>query len=325
MKKLLLTLTIVFAANSMFAKQEEYKREVNKEFTVSANAYLSIINKYGDVNIVEGNEGKITFKIEITGKGKIDVARDYAEGVDIDFTSSSNHISAKTTIPNMNCSNCGITINYVVVVPRSTTMDFDVKYGNIILNDTPKPLNVIIKYGNINANTISDAKIDIGYGKVNIDKCKDLNLIIKYSNLKINKVDNLKLESKYSKFTIDEINSIKSDSKYDDFRIGTITDFNIATGYADVIIDKLNNSFVANEFRYCKLRIDNIADNFSKIIIDAAYTNVKLGLNQNHSFKATLDAEYGEIKSGKIMFNNVLLSKKNTIVGNAGKSSNPTA
>ncbi|MDR1984032.1 MAG: DUF4097 domain-containing protein [Prevotellaceae bacterium] len=412
MKKTLFTLILVFSATILFAKQEEYKREINKEFTVSANAYLTIANIYGNVNIIEGNEGKIVFKIEITGTGKNEAtAKEYAEGVDINFTASGNNVSAKTKIPNMKCNNCGITVNYVVIVPASTTMDFDLKYGDLSLGNTPKPLNVTSMYGNVKANTISDATIDIKYGDVKLDKCgnlkvksmygdfksgiikdavvnthygkfefdegqdikiislysdvkgntmNDLTLNIQYANTTIGKCDNmsinslygdikvttakdasikiqyakaeigkcndLSLQSMYVSYKIGNVTSIKAQSQYDKFKINTIDIFSITAIYTDIIIDNLNKSFVADKFQYCDLSIANISTDFSKIESTGMYSELKLGLTEKHNFKAALSAEYGTIKTGNIVFNNVTPSaKEKTIKGTAGKQSNPAA
>jgi len=338
MKKILITLVLVFSATQMFAQREEYTREIKKEFSVNSNAELSITNKYGDVKIVEGNEGKIIFTIKITGKDKnAKKAQEYAEKTDVNFTHKGNHVSAKTTIETMNCNNCGINVNYVVIVPRSTTMNFDVKYGNLILNNTTKPLNIDMKYGNISANNIADAKIDIGYGKISMAQSGNLNLTVKYSNITINKVGYLRLDSKYSNFAFGEILAIKSDfSKYDGFKIGAIDDFEISTGYADVVIQKLNKTFVTENFKYCKLIIASVAEDFSKIKINASYTNVQVGLNERHNFKANLFSEYGNIKYGDVKIKMTGFgvanftekdksSKHSTIFGNAGKSDNPTA
>ena len=338
MKKILITLVLVFSATQMFAQREEYTREIKKEFSVNANAELSITNKYGDVKIVEGNEGKIIFTIKITGKDKnAKKAQEYAEKTDVNFTHKGNHVSANTIIQTMNCNNCGINVNYVVVVPRSTTMNFDVKYGNIILNNTAKPLNIDMKYGNISANNIADAKIDIGYGKISMVQSGNLNLTVKYSNIAINKVGYLRLDSKYSNFAFGEILAIKSDfSKYDGFKIGVIDDFEISTGYADVVIQKLNKTFVTENFKYCKLIIASVAEDFSKIKINASYTTVILGLNERHNFKANLKTEYGNIKYGNVRMTTTGIgaaaftktdksSKHTTITGYAGKSSNPAS
>ncbi|MDR1552192.1 MAG: hypothetical protein LBS69_01855 [Prevotellaceae bacterium] len=414
MKKTLLTLILVFAAAILFAQKAEYKREISKDFSVQTDAKLSIHNIYGNVNIVEGNEGKIAFKIEITCKGEnSEIARSCAEGISVDFTSSNNQVSAKTKFPQIKYVNINMQVNYTVVVPRSATMDFNIKYGNLTLKDTPKPLTVDISYGGIKANIISNANIKSQYGNVKLEKCNELtanlsysdfnvtamskanidtkygdivfgtcgdikinslysdikadvtantvidvkyagvaigkckdvkfnslyadfksnsvsdaNIDIQYADVEIGVCKDLLLKTRYTDFKFGEISSIKADSQYDDFKIKTINDFTITTLYTDITIDKLNNSFAASKFLYGSLTITNIDKGFSKIKIDnGMYSNFKLGLNEQHNFKANLNAgEYGDINSGKITLSNVTLSKKsNAIVGTAGKSDNPKA
>ena len=345
MKKLLLSLIITLAATTIWAKQEKFTREINKDFSVSADAFLQITNKYGNVNIIEGNEGKIVFKIEITGKGDTDeIAKQYAEQVNIDFSASNNRVTATTRIPNMNCSNCGISVHYVVSVPRSTTMDFDLKYGNLNMNDTPKPLTVLIKYGNINAKTIADAAIDIKYGNVDFTKCKDLKLNAGYGNFKSNEISkatidikygnvtfatckDLKLNAGYGNLTADEIGNVAIDIKYGKVDIGSIKNLAINSKYTNFNIKNLENSFIASEITYGKVIIDNISTDFSKITATGKYTDFSLGLNNKHNFKAELSAYYGNINCQKISFNANVTgeSKLRQLTGVAGASSNPKA
>jgi hypothetical protein len=414
MKKTLLTLIFVLSTVILFAQKEEYKREINKEFSVKENSKLSISNTFGNVNIIESNEGKIVFKIEITTKHKnAETAREYAERINVDFTSKDNRVSAKTVFSEKKYTNASITVNYVVMVPSSTTMDFNIEFGDLVLHDTPKPLNVDIQHGDIKAHNIADANINTQYGNVKFEKCKKLNLTaaysdleattmeeanidtqygevifgkcgdakivsrysdikadvtantiidinyadvsidkcnnlifksryadlksievlnaiidIQYADVEIGKCKDLDLVSRYADFQIGESNSVKADSQYGDFKIKSVNDFAIASFYTDIIIDVLNNSFAASKVGYGDLKITNISKNFSKIAIDKGlYSDIKLGLTEQHSFKANISVgEDGSFRPGKITFNNVVWpNKNNVIVGTAGKSDNPKA
>jgi hypothetical protein len=328
MKKLFLSLVITLAAATLWAKQEEFKRKINKDFAVSANASLSISNKYGNVNIIEGNEGKIVFKIEITGKGKnAEIAKQYAENVTVDFNASDSRVTAQTNIPSMKCSNCGITVNYAVIVPRSVSMNFDLKYGNLTLNNTPKPLAVSIKYGNINANEISDAKIDINYGNVKLSKCKKLLLNSAYGNFSSDYTGDVTVDMKYGNFDSDYIENATVDIKYGNFKTATAKSVKIESRYTNVRVNYLENSIVAN-LSYGELKINDIATGFSNITATGKYTNFILGLNDKHNFKAELSTSYGNIMSSGIKFNNnkeIASESKHELTGIAGTSSNPKA
>lgn len=301
---LLPVLTIAFTN----AAEKEHKREITKEFSVNSSPNLGINNKYGNIRIIEGKENKITFKIEIIGKGKNEkLAKEYAETVSIDFSQNGNTVTAETKLKSINCNNCGRSIHYTVIAPKSAIMDLENKYGNIYLDDVITPLDVELKYGDLHAGTLADTDLDIKYGKATIKSCTKLDLDSKYSGLKIDKVETLKV-----------------DSKYDNFAIGTVSDFSLETGYTDVKIEKLAKRIVAN-IKYGKLNISEVATNFSEIKIDAGYSRLNIGLTKNHSFKAVLHTKYGNIRANNLTFNDVTLKKEDALVGTAGSNNNPSA
>jgi hypothetical protein len=309
MKKIIFTLLVSVAFSTLQAvAAEKHKREITKEFAVGAGSALQISNKYGNIRIIEGTENKILFKIEITGEGKTqELAREYAESVSIDFSQSGDRISAETVLPNINCNNCGRTTHYVVVVPKSVTMTLENKYGNIQLDDAVEPLKVDLKYGNMQANALGVAMVDIKYGKTTIRSCEQL-----------------MLDCKYSEHDFGQIGTLKADSKYDKFRIKSVSNCTLETGYTQVKIDRLLKSFVT-DVNYCALDISEVAVDFSRIKIDAAYTNVNVALNKSHSCKVALSTKYGNINAGDLTFNDVSLNKKETIVGRMGTDSDSEA
>ena len=317
MKRLIFTLLVSILASSTVAygqrNQKEFRREVTKEFSTGANPTLQIENKYGHIRMVEGSDNKISFKIEIIGKGTTDaLAKQYAEAVTIEFNQSGDKISAITVLESLNCNNCGRTTNYTVVVPKGVTMILDNKYGNIYLDNSIKPLNVTLKYGNIEAGTLANVNLDIKYGNATINACEDF-----------------KIDCGYAKFKIGKADRINAESKYDDFQIGTVSDIQMDTKYTKVRIDKLNNSFICNDFKYCTLNISDISPQFSRIKVSSGYSNINLALNNRHSFKASLSARYGSIKADHLTFNNVSIRSKerntDAITGTVGSDNNPSA
>ena len=120
MKRIIFTLLVSIFACTVIASEEssliEFKREITREFSVGANSALQIENRYGNIRIVEGADNRITFKIEIIGKGTTEArAKEYAEAVSIDFSQSGERISAKTVLKSLNCTNCGRNTNYTVI------------------------------------------------------------------------------------------------------------------------------------------------------------------------------------------------------------------
>ena len=317
MKRLIFTLlvSLLVTTTSAYGQRNlrEFRREITKEFSTGVNPSLEIENKYGNIRIVEGTENKISFNIEIIGKGTTEaLAKQYAETVSIDFKQSGDKVSAKTVTQSLNCISCSRTTNYTVVVPKGVTLNLDNKYGNIYLDNSVKPLNVILKYGNMEAGTLANVNLDIKYGNASFEACDDLKIDCGYAKIKIGKADR-----------------INTESKYDDFQIGMVSDISMNTKYTKVRIDKLNNSFICNDFKYCTLNISDISPQFSRIKVSSGYSNINLGLDNRHNFKASLSARYGSIKADHLTFNNVSLRnrERNTdaITGTVGTNNNPSA
>jgi hypothetical protein len=309
MKKVIFTLLLSLSISALFASQKEYKREIAKEFKVEAGSRLAIENKYGNIRVIEGTENKIMFKIEIIGQGSTEaLAKEYAESVSVEFIHQGNRVSAKTILGSLQCSNCGRTINYVVVAPKDVAMNLDNMYGNIALDNVIEPLVVDLKYGNIQANSLATASIDLKYGKA-----------------KIGSGEALKIDSKYSGLDLGQVGMLTMDSKYDNIQIGSVVDFRLDTQYTGVKIGRLDNSLVAEDFKYGELDISDVWPAFSKIKVDAAYTDVKVALNEKHSFKVKLSTKFGHIKTGKLTFSDVSFKKEDAIAGRAGSNSQTTA
>jgi hypothetical protein len=137
------------------------------------------------------------------------------------------------------------------------------------------------------------------------------------------------LNCAYSKIKIGTADRITTESKYDDFQIGTVSTVLMDTKYTQVKIDRLNNSFVCDDFKYCGLNIAEVSTQFSQIKVNAGYSQIRLGLDNRHSFKASLKVRYGSIKTNNLTFNNVSFGDKQrnaeSINGTAGSASNPSA
>jgi len=324
MKRIIFTLIVSILASIGVCKsaemsataqrnQREFRTEVTKSFSTGDNPSLQIDNKYGHIRIIEGADNTLSFKIEIIGYGTTEaLAKQYAETTYVFFDLRDDKITATTVFESLKCNNCSRKVNYTVVVPKGVTMNLTNKYGNIYLENAIKPMRIDLKYGNLEANNLANVTIDLKYGNFTVNACEDL-----------------KIDCGYAKIKIGRANRITTESKYDDFQIGTVADLMMNTKYTKVKIDKLNYSFVCNDFKYCSLNINEISTQFSRIKINSGYTDIKLALDNRHSFKASLSVRYGTIKADNLIFNNVTLRNKerNTeaISGIVGSAGNPSA
>lgn len=314
---------------------EEVKRTITKEFPVSANDEVMVNNKYGNLTISEWGKNKVSFTVEITGKGeKAKVAQEMADRVSIDFNKNGKKISAETVFndKNFKCNNCGTTVHYTINVPTDVYLNLINKYGNIALNRTDRSFQCDLKYGNLAANQLlgESNTIQVKYGNAEIDEAKEIDLEIKYGNLTLTKADVLKFTSGYSNSKIGRVGKMELDSKYDNFKIKSLGALKMSTGYSNFTIEELKQSFIASDIKYGKININKIATDFSEIDIQSAYTPVTLAITPQHSFRAKLYTHYGNIKCGDLKFHDITFNDENdrfakSITGIAGPSSSPSA
>ena len=333
-KTFLLTAILFLLSVSVWAI-EEVKRTISKEFSVSANDEVIVNNKYGNLTISEWGKNKVSFTVEITGRGvKAKTAQEMADSVSVNFNKNGRKISAETVFQekNFNCSNCGTTVHYTINVPTDVYLNLLNKYGNITLNRTDRSFQCELKYGNLTANQLlgEENTVSIKYGNADLGEVYDIDLEIKYGNLTLEKAKMLKFVSGYSNSKIGTVDKLELTSKYDNFKIKSLGQLNMTTGYSNFDIGELKKSFIASEIKYGKIKIEKINTDFNEISIEAAYTPIRLGITPQHNFQAKLYNRYGNIKTNGLTFHNVNLDGEDdryakNITGTVGSSTSPHA
>ena len=290
------------ASNDMMA-QSEYKRDISKEFSVSSSPSLSITNDFGNINIIEGADDKIIFKITITGKGKNkDAAKEYAESVNVDFKQNGNSISAKTAFGRIKCNNCGRTVDYEVTVPKRTKQSIENKFGDVNINNASEPVDIKVEFGKIYANILSQADINVKHGGSTINKCEIMTI-----------------NSGFSQNKFGEVGSMIGSVAHGGIDVGELGSANMKSEFSNINIQRLRNSFNTKTFSHGSLTISKLDYNFSNIAVDAKFSKIRISVDENHNFKATLYSDFGSIDTGKSIFYEKTLEKKGVVVGIIGK------
>ncbi len=205
-------------------EQTEFKKEISKEFAISATGNVKVAGKYGHINVTTWNENKVKFDVTIVIKADSKAKADKLfEKLHIDFNNSSNSAEAifkKDDIKNWNdYKNTSYQIHFEVKLPAGSSVDLYNKYGDINLVDVKGSAKLENKYGNIKASDIGKkTTLMLGYGKADLGNLNgNIDIEIKYSKLDIESVEDVKINSKYSRMYIDKANDITSESKYDKY------------------------------------------------------------------------------------------------------------
>lgn len=318
MKNKLLTLVLCLFSTLAFADGDDFKININQSYkyskkrTIDANYDISneytlkLIGKYSDYKIVNWDEDRISFHVEIIAKSNKETALDNILGSidvhlsDIKESRETKVVEAKTIIDNLRLNNASISINYYIMIPN----DLDVDVDNI--------------YGDVDIQSAKDVRMRLMYGDSNINAADNIDAEILYSDITIGTVNNFNADAQYSEIDCHVAKKVEAEVLYTDTYLKTVEDIRIANMYGDLEIGNLINKIECG-LKYSDIEIENVNKNFTTINIDAMYSDVNISLTNEHCFSYDISESYGSISSKVLKDNaNKLIKEHNgeTIIGN---------
>jgi hypothetical protein len=314
-------------------KKHEKVKRIKKEYSVNANAKLSVDNRYGNLNITTWDKNSIEIEVTITVKGDdLDSVNDKLESIDVEFEASENLVYAKTRFDKEQKSwsfwkrnnNLNFKINYIIKMPKTNSVDLDNDYGNITLGDLLGKANINCDYGKISVGELAANNNDINldycssstiaymksgdinadYSKVTIEESEDIRVNIDYTTLKIEKVGNISFNADYGSINIDEATNVKGNSDYVGLHFGTIRkNLKIDTDYGAISVKRL-------------------VKGFESVDIEGQYAGIRIGVDENAVFNFELDLQFASLKgdNNKMeFFKKISKSTKKYYEGKFGK------
>jgi hypothetical protein len=302
---------LAFAALSVsVAQSKELKKDFHEEYSTTDNTKLILENKYGNIDLKDWDQNKITIDVLVTVEHSNQAtAEKMLEYINVEFSQSGDEIKAKTVFDErfskMNWSRGKngkrFSIDYTVNMPKDLKLNLTNKYGDTFISELTGEALISVKYGNLKANKILRgdekplSKVMLKYGKGTIEEAGWLKLDVKYCNkFEIGTVKALMVMSGYSKLYVDKASSIVSDSKYDNYVIGEANNFVTEGGYSDYEFEKINKKLIlTNKYGNCEVVL--IPSGFEEINVDSKYGTVRLGIEPGASYRIEGEAGYGKI------------------------------
>jgi hypothetical protein len=300
-----LILVIIISINSAVSQPYSENRKVSKSFKISANSTVEINNKYGKIQIVQGNIDSVRFEVNISVKSsESKKVHALAENIDIDFTETSFYISVKTIIGSAKKgilsdlkslaesfvpTESNVRIDYTITLPNYINLKLTNKYGDVFLDNIKGTFQLNLSNGDFKANTLEgNSEIDLKfchnadintmnsgrfnmlYAELRVGKTKQLNITSKTSKIKIDEIDVLKIQSKSDKYVINSVNYIYGDAYFSDFTASRLSE---EMSYSS---------------KYGNINLENISKSFSFISINSKMTDLNLFFEKGTSYQLDL-------------------------------------
>jgi hypothetical protein len=309
--KSLLIIALVSIAIPINAAKEEYSKTLQKEYTVHANTSLEVINKYGEVHIEDWDKQLIRIDVKITvdhnNKAEADAL---LKMINVTFSEIGDNVKAVTEIDEGFGNSRGwfgnhegkkFRIDYQIKIPKAISLKLSNKYGNIFLSNLAGMLDIDLKYGNLNINSITrgDLKpmnqISVAYGKATIDQASWVKLNLSYSKASFQSCKALIAVSKYSKINLDKASSIVAESAYDDYSIGDLSNLVLTGKYSHYSFRSIAKKLDA-EVKYSDINAESIPAGFESIKVENSYGKISLGIDPSASYELNAFVKYAGIR-----------------------------
>jgi len=276
-------------------------KTIKKEFKVNANALVKINNKYGNLDVITWNENRVVIEVKITVSGNSeDKVKSRLDKIDVVFNASMSQVSAKTTIEKSssnwfgNNNNMNYQIDYTVKMPVTNDANLVNDYGTITLNELKGVANINCDYGKIlignllhadnkiNMDYTSNSEIEFmnsgtiraDYSKLRVVKAKKIELIADYTNTVFENIEDLDFNCDYGKIEVEKGNNINGNGDYLTMRFGEL--------FKKLEVDA----------DYGSIRINKLMKGFESVKINSDYTGIKIGLDNDISFKFIAKLSY---------------------------------
>ena len=297
---------LLVAENMLFANLQESSKKIHKDIVVNPDALVEIDNAFGDLNISSWDENKVIIDVLITVEGRNSKSvQEKLDAIDVLFSLSPEKVIAKTKIEDhwsfkwFSSNAINYRINYTVKLPKSNSVNLTNDYGTIRLNRLEGQATISCDYGKmilgdlnatnnlLNFDYTSNSTIDFikggiinaDYSGFEIEQAGEIELNADYTNASFDLVNFLSFKNDYGKLITENIGTLRGKGDYLTLKCGTVTE--------QLSLD--------NEFGL--IQVKQIKPSVKSVEIDAEYTGVQLGIDEDWSFSYEINLDYAGFRS----------------------------
>ncbi|MGD2034223.1 MAG: hypothetical protein PVF73_04145 [Bacteroidales bacterium] len=276
-------------------KGQVYADRKVRKYKITEKTTVEVTNKYGKVHVITWDKDSVKFEVDLRISANSDLKmQKLKSNVSFDFTATKYYVVAKTRFNNQAgiisdfvdvfIPSNRVTINYMVYVPKKTTLKIENKFGDIYMDDFAGNLEIILSNGDLKANTLTGSPvIRLNSGDGTINSIKGGKVFISYSDMRIKSAENLNMDTKSSRITIDKGTNLVVNSSRDKYTIEEIGELSVNSYFTGLTIEYLKKELRCS-MKYGNVSVERISDGFSFINIESEYTDADLFFKRSTSY-----------------------------------------
>ena len=330
MKRLITTLFVFSAfAHLSFSKEKVETRTATVRMEVSPNSLINIQAKHTDLVVETWDKSEVEIVATLRFDGKmtdrmIEFLENFQEHVEDNVHLSGSELSISTNLDEPNkvqigSKHVGIIIgfseeefrlDYKIKAPKVNEYEINNSYKDVTLIGDFEKMKFTQYSGDLKADFIQDAEINMKYGNASINQIGTATMEIYEQELDVQKFGELEINTKYSEIEIDEIKLMEAVSYETDFVFGSIGSASGNFKYGEM---EVKNRIEKSEFEFYEMDIE--ANEAGKIEFKSSkygkhnFEQVEsLSFDQSYEDELTID-ELGDFKSNDSKYGNHEIGK----------------
>lgn len=280
-----------FSYNSYIIKTTNQRPIVHTEKKTFSNvSAIEVFHKYGDIVIRESNSKQVELEIQYLNKNNRNESK---------ISVVNRLLSIKTEVSGKNRGNSQI--NYILNIPRHTSVNVNLDYGDIKIDQMRGALMANLSYSKLSAQKIAnDITLKSRYGDVIIGEISNAIISGSYSNIKIQKANNIAVSGSYNDYRFDNLQNLSmgKSTSYGNCRIGIVGSIRGTIMYTDLFINELQSDASLSSL-YGDVQIRAISPRVKNVNIKGNYCDISLGLQPDQSVQFDTSLNYGDLTISK--------------------------
>lgn len=304
----------VWSAPGLLWAQVTREKKIERSYQVPAQGSLEVDNKYGEVHIDTWTKPQldVAVTIEVTKRSAAKAA-EYLQKVKIDIEDSNPARLSFTTVIDGNINMRGnekLRINYKIMMPVGHDLVVENRYGNVYLARASGKVDLSVKYGNLKTTElVGTAEVYLAYGNGEIEEINTGEVECRYSNLTVEEGGSLEVNTAYTNIDFGRMEKVDLTNKYGTITFEEVSSLRGESKYGSIKIDKLHRDLRLDMAYGGGVRVKWIANSFSVIELDMAYTSATLRFEQGLAAELEAELRYGNIDYDELEFDYKLIDK----------------
>jgi hypothetical protein len=188
----------VRAANLPNDEDVAKSKSYSKSYSLGNGDKVSLDNSFGEMKINTWTRNEVKVDVSITVKASTEEnAQRILDMVNIEDGKNNGEVFFKTHLNNKKNNwddnkkeknqRTSFTINYIVYLPSSTTLEATDQFGALIIGDFDGPVSLTSKFGSLTAGKLGNAKkVKVEFGKATVESMHNGNLSVHFSKSQVN-------------------------------------------------------------------------------------------------------------------------------------------